>query len=224
MDDANISSATSTSQISSLLLGQRLSSAAASISSSSSHASSFRGVPDDHWARQMVFSPFAGLRQPAASHLRPSPGGAAGTAAEGGGDVGTAVASLGFDPAALLQGGAEMCPAADFDPYDGESEVSAAVNCPFPHEETMKIIELTAGHSFLPCPFCRRAPRRRRSRGGRLLAPAPSAAGLLRSITSLRRCTLLPTSLQVPYGFPLVFFSAPPFSSVTMKSLVFLVP
>ncbi|CAA6672535.1 unnamed protein product [Spirodela intermedia] len=40
----------------------------------------------------------------------PCSGGAVGTAAEGGGDVGTAVSSLGFDPAALLQGGQRCAP------------------------------------------------------------------------------------------------------------------
>uniref|UniRef100_A0A1D1Y9L6 Transcription factor SPATULA n=1 Tax=Anthurium amnicola TaxID=1678845 RepID=A0A1D1Y9L6_9ARAE len=134
MDDTNITSASNTSQISSLLLGHLLSSSTststACATSLSSASSSFLGVSHHYWGRQIPFASYSGAPQLAASHLVPCSGSAAVTTTERGGDAGVE-ASLGFDPAALLQSGARRGPppVVDVDPsYDGESEEGAELS------------------------------------------------------------------------------------------------
>ncbi|MQM13723.1 hypothetical protein Taro_046653 [Colocasia esculenta] len=115
MDDTNITSASSTSPISSLLLGHLLSSSTTTscVPTSASTSSPFQGILHHHWGRQIPFSSYSGASHDAAV---PTEGGAA-------------AASLGFDPVALLQSSVRRGPqAVDLDPYDGESEEGAEVS------------------------------------------------------------------------------------------------
>ena len=166
MEDINISRVTSTSQISSLPQDLNNHHHRRRHLSSSSPSSSFRGVQDDHWARQLIFPPFPGHRPAAISHPNiQSPGGDA-----------AAAASLGFDPASLLHGGAKIM--TDFEHYDCESEVFCGAKLEFRRW----------GSIIKSALFCRKAESSRRSRKGPLRDLGPSVAVRLRFIISPRRC------------------------------------